>query len=463
MRWQPNRIFALLRPSWGAALLVLGLTLFASRSVEAQGFAGVHVDAENVLRVQTVEDRHGMLLRQRKQAASAQLQPELKQFSKLRKVSLTRLEKEIEKCIEEGRDPSDEMLHLAGLQRIQYVFFYPETKDIVLAGPAEGWFTDPAGRVRGLTTQRPVLELRDMVTALRAFPPGQKSNPVVGCSIDPTQQGLQRMQQFLMQVGRTLRSPNQASFIVKGLKESLGPQVVTVLGVPATTHFAQVMVEADYRMKLIGIGLEEPRVQVPSYVDLVNPAAVAANALQRWYFTPDYECVRVSEDQQAMELVGLGVKLIGEDELVSAQGQRAASGTTNPASEKWTKSFTEKYEEIADKTPVYAQLRNLIDMLVVASFLQDRDWYSQADWDMIVFNHEGLFEIENLNTPKKVESAVNSIFKNRRLMTPIGGGVSIRAKKALSPSNLLSDEEGKLQKARQQVQLTVPADRWWWD
>ena len=33
----------------------------------------------------------------------------------------------------------DEVKYLAGLQRVQYVFVDPETKDVILAGPAEGW------------------------------------------------------------------------------------------------------------------------------------------------------------------------------------------------------------------------------------------------------------------------------------------------------------------------------------
>ena len=37
------------------------------------------------------------------------------------------------------------MQFLAGLTRVRYVFYYPETKDIVLAGPAEGWAADAAG------------------------------------------------------------------------------------------------------------------------------------------------------------------------------------------------------------------------------------------------------------------------------------------------------------------------------
>ncbi|MEZ6070226.1 MAG: DUF1598 domain-containing protein [Pirellulales bacterium] len=150
---------------------------------------------------------------------------------------------------------------------------------------------------------------------------GGGSKHVIGCSIDPTQEGLARMQAFLRQVGVTA-TPNDTDRIVNGLRESLGLQNVSILGVSANTHFAQVMVEADYRMKLIGIGLEQPPIRMASYVQTAQPADVSRNAMQRWYFVPDYECVRVSDDGLAMELVGDGVKLVSDDEVVTGDGVR---------------------------------------------------------------------------------------------------------------------------------------------
>lgn len=142
---------------------------------------------------------------------------------------------------------------------------------------------------------------------------------MVGCSIDPTEEGLASLQRFLRQVG-SRATPADTQFIVNGLRTSLGMQRVRVDGIPADTHFAQVMVEADYRMKLIGIGLQPPPVRMTTFIDAASPGQISRNALIRWYFVPDYECVRASADGLAMELVGDGVKLVGENELVTATG-----------------------------------------------------------------------------------------------------------------------------------------------
>ncbi len=183
-----------------AALVGMGLWLSAA-TILAQAAAGVAVDAEGVLRVQTVTDPTGAVQRQRIQAAQAALDPKLAAKSPLRKISLQRLEKAVEGQLAADRKPTDEMRYLAGLTRVQYVFFYPESGDIVIAGPAEGWAEDLAGRVRGIHSGRPVVELQDLVVALRTFAPDQPRDQAIGCSIDPTQEGLARMQQFLRSLG----------------------------------------------------------------------------------------------------------------------------------------------------------------------------------------------------------------------------------------------------------------------
>ncbi len=424
-------------------------------------FSGVAVDADGVLEFEVV-DPTGRLLERRLAEAVATLDPNVAQPSALRKVSLTRLIKQMNQAVAAGDGPDETMLHLAGLTRIQYVFYYPDTKDIVIAGPAEGWVEIPGGRVVGLESGAPILELQDLAVALRTFAPGARKSPLVYCSIDPTQDGLARMQQFLNEVGRTI-GPGDEQFIVEGLRESLGLQVISVGGVPASTHFAQVLVEADYRMKLIGIGLEEPPIDIASYVALANPAAVARNALQRWYFVPDYQRIKVAADGHAAEFVGLGVKLVGEDEVVSAHGGRASAGGQNKASLQFTRSFTENYAELAQVAPVYAQLRNCIDMLVASAFIGKDDLWEQAGIDLGALGDESKFAVETYNAPKQVATAVNSMWKGRRLMTPVGGGVEIRASQALDEQNLL-DDDGSVAKAHDAIDLeSLPANQWWWD
>ena len=318
------------------------------RRADAQVLAGVAIDAKGVVHRQVFTDPTGQGNRQRAAAALAALSHDVAKFSRLRKISLTRLEQAIRAA--QGA-PTDEMRYLAGLLRVRYVFFYPDSRDIVIAGPAEGWMDDISGRIVGLTTGRPVVQLQDLVVALRAFPPGKNGVAMIGCSIDPTREGLAGMQAFLKSTGSNFMAGQEqmvAQYVTQNLPAALGMQVVSVIGVSPKTHFAQVLVEADYRMKLIGIGLERPPVKMVAFVDKVSPAQVSRNALFRWYFVPDYKCVRVTQDKQAMELVGDGVKLVGEDEVVNAGGQRKQAGRANMASTAFATSFTQKYSALAE-------------------------------------------------------------------------------------------------------------------
>ncbi len=108
-----------------------------------QPIAGIDVDATGVLRVKQFDPR---LAQQRLAAARAHGDANVMRPSELRKISLNRLEAAISEQLAAGQGISDEMKALAGLTSVQYVFFYPETNDIVIAGPAEGFFADPTER-----------------------------------------------------------------------------------------------------------------------------------------------------------------------------------------------------------------------------------------------------------------------------------------------------------------------------
>ena len=443
------------------ALTAAALFMAAPTTARAQ-LGGVMIKGDTLHTFKTV-DPNLTETRRRLAEARASLDRDVARKSKLRFVSLNRLEAVLAKRIENGRGPTETMKYLAGLTRLQYVFYIPETKDIVIAGPAEGWATLAPGRVVGIHSGRATLELQDLVAALRLFRAGTKEGGAVSCSIDPTQEGLAKMQSY-MRTHRPQENARSAQRYVDGLKTSLGLHTVSIGGIPADTHAAQVLVEADYRMKLIGIGVEKPAVKLRSWVDLASGGAISRNAMQRWYFVPNYECVRVSDDGLAMQLVGDGVKLIGADEVVLKSGQRVKAARVNSASSKFTNGFTKMYPKLADKTPVFAQLRNLIDLFVAAAFIQDEDYYGKAGWSAKVFGDEKAFPIRTYQTPVYVETAAQAVWKGRRLLTPVGGGVIVRPRNALKTSNLLSDEDGRVAAVHEGVDLSkLPKDKWWWD
>lgn len=426
------------------------------------GGAGVVVDAKGVLRMQALRD--AALDAERVKAAREAIPADLREPAPLRKVALSRLEAECAKIAAAGRGVPDEIITLAGLTRVQYVFVYPAADgspgEVVIAGPAEPWIVDASGRTVGLRSGSPTLRIEDLAAAIRAFAPGQPQDRLIGCSIDPTQEGLAAMRDFVRQTGR-INPQTPADQIVAGMKQALGAQKVSVQGVSPATHFAKVLVEADYRMKLIGIGLEPPPVRMTTWIDLASAGSVAANALQRWYFVPDYHCLRVTEDDLAVELVGRGVKLCGADEVVMPDGSRMGADRSDKASKLFTQAFTRMYDEIAARSPVYAQLRNVIDLAVVAAWMQEHDAYGRTGWTATSFRDEKTCPIETWPVASEAETAIHAVWRGNRLLTPIGGGVTLVPRMALDEPNLLHDEKGAVKAAQAAVKL--PAEGWYWD
>ena len=120
---------------------------------------------------------------------------DLNAAASLRKVSLRGLEEAIEESLKSGKALPDEIVFLAGLQDIRYVFVYPEQKDIVLVGFGEGWRIDARGNFVGITTGKPVLLLDDLLTALRTAESSARSG--ISCSIDPTAEGIQQFRAYV--------------------------------------------------------------------------------------------------------------------------------------------------------------------------------------------------------------------------------------------------------------------------
>ena len=430
------------------------------------GAGGIEIDANGVLTARTILGNAALLNRQRFAAAQASVNKDLQKVSNLRKVSITRLEREVKKLVDAGKPIPADMRYLAGLTRITHVFFYPETKDIVVAGPAEGYFINAANHVVGMKTGRATLQLNDLIVALRCFGSDGNRTRLISCSIDPTQEGLAKFRDTYTQIQRSGKfRPGLESEVIRLYRQSLGMQQITINGVSTKTNFARVLVEADYEMKLIGIGLKSaPAKGVTSFIEKATPQSVAKSSLQRWFFQPDYDCVHVNQDQTAMQLVGNGVKLVGEDESVAASGQRKRTGVMNRASTAYCNSFTRMYSKLADNAPLWGELRNVIDMSVVAAFIQEMDFYGKAEWDMEVFGDESKVAVEVLGSPKQVAPVANAVWKGNYFMSPIAGGVNIQPRVALNSDRMKVDTEGVIDKVKSEITLdSLDANQWWWD
>ncbi len=431
--------------------------------------AGVHVDAEGLLRI--VESTgNGSAL----EALRGRSRHELEAGSgpgnsSLRLISLSRLERAVQQRESLGLPPTDSMRYLGGLTRIQYVLVYPETGDLVLAGPAEPWEFDASGRPVGTQTGQPVLWLDDLVSCWRAI---QQDDGIFGCSIDPHPENLAATQAFLTESRATGKKWRE------GLQKALGRQAITLHGIDPTSHAAHILVKADYHMKRVGMGLEPGVLGVEDVLTLMarESEPTPPSTLIRWWFTLDYDAVESSKDKLAFALSGPGVKVLSENEFLDAEGKRRAVGTSDQPTREFAADFTRHYTELSEKYPVYADLRNVFDLAMVCGLIHVEGLDRQVGWQANYFGGVGAntpqYTTEVWSTPREVDTIMNykkwveTVGGKKRQSTLVGvsGGVSADIQATLSqvPSKTDTYDTLSAQQSASQPQ-GWNASQWWWD
>ena len=270
------------------------------------------------------------------------------------------------------------------------------------------------------------------------------------------------------------RSVGQARGMYADLAEILGNQNVRVFGVPPGSPPAVALVEADYRMKLISLGLEPSTVRgLPSYLATVRPGA---NSAQRWWFVPAYDPVLTNADRTAFAISGPRVRLLTEDEVVGGGGVRSGRGFASRSNAEWANRFSDLVPELAAARPVFAALQNVVDLAVVAELVRAENFAARTGWTADLLRDGRRFPLPEVVAPRTVRTAFNTKTVGRAgVIGLVGGGVSIRPRDAVRAAGVTVDSTGELNAARDAA-LVPPspdesnaeppadaADRWWWD
>ena len=422
---------------------------------------GILVDPDGVIQPMFHRERTGRLDKKRRQELAGKSLPgDLNEKSSLRKISLVQLEAACESHVRDKSHVSSEMQFLAGLQRIDYVFVYPDERDIVIAGPAEGYLIDNFGRAVGVSTGRPAMRLDDLMIALRSQ---ERGGGAMRCSIDPNEANLKKLVAFIKQNSEaTSLDVAKAQFELLG--DILGMQDVSLSGVPSESHFAELFVEADIKMKRWAIGIDKPRVKgFRSHLSMVG---ADGNSMQRWWFTPLYDAFTKTEDGLAFQFAGQRVQLLSQEELYSDAGGRFDAPFTRISTQKFSKQFTDRFAEIAEKTPVFAELQNVFDLAVLAALIKKEQLARRVEWPMALFLDSERATIVKRNVPHKVPSVSNfKLIGNDVFVAQVTGGVSIDAWQLLKHGEYKKDSGDKLKTAREAAttEERPEAHRWWWD
>jgi len=414
------------------------------------GVGGISIDADGI--VQNLDPRAvESLSRERRAVLGAAKEVKA---SDRRKVSLAAVAAAARDAAAAGKSVPADVLLLGGLQRIEGVFVDPERHDIVLVGPADTPIVGPSGAIVGAASKRPLLHLEDLLVALRAIDGARAGG--IRCSIDPTRDGLARLDAFLAKQRAVMGSPEP---LFRGMEEALGRQTVTVGGIPADSRFAQVLVAADYRMKQIGMGLEASGLkQLPSYLAMI-PAGGKASSLPRFWLEAEYDPITRDADELAWRLSGRRMKCLTESDLAGKDGIQRGAGQADKAAEKWCAAMTANYDDLAEKHPVFAELQNCVDLAVVAALIKGRQLDGRAGLDLGTLLEAEALPLPRYDVPETVPTVASGLKKGTTWVLSASGGIQFQPWQFAANAQAAAD----VAEQRTAALASRPDAGWWWD
>ncbi len=386
---------------------------------------GVSIDASGIVRQVDLSTRADIVRQLRAQLAGAG--DELGQVVPIRRISLKRLEAAVAEFLQThpGEVLPESIRYLGGLQSIRYIFVYPQQHDMVIAGPAEGWRVDERGSVVGATTGKPVLQLEDLIVALKYV--DQAATEGLSCSIDATAEGFARMQRVLKQQrGRRVNPARLAAAV----KQAYGPQTVQVTGVPRTTRMANVLVAADYRMKRIAMELDPaPLSQLDTYFGMLRrQARTSAGSHPRWWMEPKFDSIKRSPDGLAWSISPAQVVVKTENEYFDQQGQVRQTGKQDPVAEQFARTMTRRYDELVQADPLFGELRSMMELAVVAAVIEKHSLLEAARIELpLLTGRDHRMKTERWAAPKSVAPECSIARVRKGWLVVASGGVDIDA------------------------------------
>ncbi len=409
------------------AIAAMGV-VFLAHSSEAQ-FAnntgnrvvgGVSIDANGLVRDAIAEDQSAELALLRQQLSGGKHNFAIP--AAMRMISLKQLQAAMVDAAATGKPLPEEILLLGGLTRVQYVMAYPDQQDIVIAGPSENWTIGKNGSIVGIESGRTIVYLDDLLVAFQTADSARTN--AISCSIDPTPEGTQRLTALLDGI-RLGPGVNPVSF-EPAMRKAFGPQKVTLAGLPVSSHMARVIFAADYHMKRYGMNLAEAPVKgLPSYIDMIRNKSVKAPQ-SRWWMACDYQAIERSDDNLAWKLNGRGIKTLTEQEVIQKDGSVKQTGKTEPMAQKWAELFSDKLDELAIHEPVFGELRNVMDVCVIAALVQSRSLDEIAHCDLSVLRgQQKTVTLSELPAPSELDPQCSFLKTASGWVVTASGGVMV--------------------------------------
>ena len=148
--------------------------------------------------------------------------------------------------------------------------------------------------------------------------------------------------------------------------------------------------------------------------------------MPRWWLACNYEPLSRSADGLAWKINGPGVKAMTEDEIIGADGSVKGTGKTNPVAQQWSDNMTANYEKLSIAEPVFGDLRNIMDLSVVAALIEKEKMLEKVDLKIpMITSKQSAGFFESYFTPSSVPTQCSYMKIKRGTLLTASGGVEV--------------------------------------
>ena len=281
---------------------------------------------------------------------------------------------------------------------------------------------------------RPRLHIDDLVVNARNIWDGRR---YPFCSLDPKPKDVAGVQRLLAGAvpPRNVKDVRQ---LFRGLKKTWGDQVVVLGGVPRNSRHAHAMIDSDYHMKRVSLGLVElegiispPDRWVRQAKKAIRPgrrAPADGPSMSRFWFHIKEGHPTFQESDGIVWLDGCSVVLLTKKQAANANGKLRDAGKEDPIAKAFAAQFSARFREAAAKVPEYAQLESLYRLIAVLRAMHLRKAAQLAGLDLNYYRRRHQYLAEK-KMPKTKPGLAN--YKEATFDQSLGGG-------ALKPHTLSS-------------------------
>jgi hypothetical protein len=173
---------------------------------------------------------------------------------------------------------------------------------------------------------------------------------------------------------------------------------------------------------------------------------------------PDYQPLLRDAEGLAWQLRGAAVKTMTEEDYLSANGSRQHTGKVSPLAQKWADLMTLKYGELSVADPIFGQLRNCMELAIVAALVVQENLPEKAGASLATLLDSGRLEVDRFPAPQQVDTQASTLKRGSNWIISASGGVQIQPGLAVQKA-----VENQAAAKLRSTAGPVPGDCWWWN